>query len=668
VAFPQIHRSAITLPAPLDLAKMTFSFGTEDMTLSPIGEGDEESYSAGDEEVSEDYVNATKVKTATLAAIAEKEISELSNLLGKLKTGTATKNEKDRLRSVNARLDGLKMEIDVSKTRESEAEVKMLRSTMHRKTMDVRKSLKEKEVRSVVRAVCAAESVDLAFILDCTGSMSSYIASVKRSINDIVRRVKSTNGNLKLRLAMLGYRDLSDGAKQFESLDFVSSVDEFESFVGRLGAHGGDDAPEDIAGAIQKANALSWSQQTRVAFLIADSPCHGKDFHRCFDSYPDGTPGVDIITELNALSSKCASNGTMTINFGRITSQTDMMLHRFEECGVMIDVVSLDDVCKITACVTKSVRKSIFKTMTLAAGGTKSVAFAPMVDIESLLHKSSSLSGTRVSLKEYCILPKTPDVAEWRKQNAVPVKVYRNRSVDRVVDLQEPLGIGVLEFWRARTDRTREATMFMRQASDPFAEGEIRIAYHGQLARGKKGLDDISKSKIVLKAFKHHGKGLNDRRQYFGQMEVSNIAHFLANEYNKSPNRPGHCARITVLQVCVVEEEDEEKEKHGTRRFCGEEYLPNDMFVKYSNNTGQWDEDNIDESLLRFTDFTYQVTNGYLMVTDLQGVQKDNTFILTDPVILCKDILRFGGTNLGEKFMKKCIDSTRAYMVENRWH
>jgi hypothetical protein len=55
------------------------------------------------------------------------------------------------------------------------------------------------------------------------------------------------------------------------------------------------------------------------------------------------------------------------------------------------------------------------------------------------------------------------------------------------------------------------------------------------------------------------------------------------------------------------------------------------------------------------------------MVTDLQGVLKDNEFYLTDPVILCKDVMRFGHTNLGEKFMMKCIDSTRAYMKEKNW-
>jgi hypothetical protein len=54
-------------------------------------------------------------------------------------------------------------------------------------------------------------------------------------------------------------------------------------------------------------------------------------------------------------------------------------------------------------------------------------------------------------------------------------------------------------------------------------------------------------------------------------------------------------------------------------------------------------------------------------VTDLQGVQKGDQFYLTDPVILCKDILRFGNTNLGEKFIAKCIESTTGNLSENGW-
>ena len=60
--------------------------------------------------------------------------------------------------------------------------MKLLRSTTRSKAIAVKKAVKEKEVRSVIRAVCTAEHVDLAFIVDGTGSMSSHIAAAKQSI------------------------------------------------------------------------------------------------------------------------------------------------------------------------------------------------------------------------------------------------------------------------------------------------------------------------------------------------------------------------------------------------------------------------------------------------------------------------------------------------------
>ena len=40
--------------------------------------------------------------------------------------------------------------------------------------------------------------------------------------------------------------------------------------------------------------------------------------------------------------------------------------------------------------------------------------------------------------------------------------------------------------------------------------------------------------------------------------------------------------------------------------------------------------------------WTHDVTHGFLMVADLQGALMRDTIFLTDPVLLCKDILRFG--------------------------
>jgi hypothetical protein len=210
--------------------------------------------------------------------------------------------------------------------------------------------------------------------------------------------------------------------------------------------------------------------------------------------------------------------------------------------------------------------------------------------------------------------------------------------------------------------------MFIRRAKEPFAEGEIRIAYYGQLAHRPTDLG-LEKNMMVMQMFKHVGKGLNDCKQYVKQMEVSTIANFLANEYNKSPHRLAHCAEIEILPVCVIEEEEDMNETDGNRRFCVESPLPGQgaEFTKFSNNIGYWNEDHLDETLLRFTEFAFVVSDEYLMITDLQGVRWGNTFYLTDPVILCKDLLRFGHTNLGDKFMCKCIDSTRAWKKEKGW-
>lgn len=648
-----------------------FAFGHEDAVLATIGEYEDDDEFLDDEETSKKHAAAAS-RTASLAAVAEKEIAEVNDLLGKLKTGTATRNERDRLKSLSGKLSELRKEVEASKHRESEMEMKMLRSSSKRKATELKKAIKEKEIRSVVRAVCAAESVDLAFIVDCTSSMRPHIAAVKNSIKDIVQQIRRTNGNLNIRVSMVGYRDFCDGPNQFTVLDFVSSIDDFENFVDGVGAIGGGDTPEDMAGGIQKANSLDWKNPTRVVFLIADAPCHGSEFHSFDDSYPKGSPGVDIQMELKRLlANHDSQSGSMTVHFGRIHHGTDSMIRRFKQLGISLEVVGLHDISKLTASVTTGVRRSIFKTMTVSGGGaSKAFSFAPVDDIESLLRGTRhSRTGTSVSLKDYCVLPRLPSADEWKRQSAVPVKVFRNKRIKKLDDLQAPIGIGVLRFPRARTDKTDQSTMFMRRAADPFAEGEIRIAFHGQLSRDVKDLER-KKSEMVMKSFKHVGKGLNDRQQYLKQMEVSNIAHFLASEYNKSSFRPAHCGHINVLQVCVAEEEDEFNEARGDRRFCVEEPLPTSgasSFVKYSNNTGYWNDEELNETLLRFTDFTFVATNGYLIVTDLQGVRKGNDFFLTDPVILCEDVLRFGHTNLGEKFMKKCIDSTRAILSENGW-
>ena len=271
--------------------------------------------------------DAPTLTTATLAKKIQNEMEEMTGLLSKLKTGTATREEIKKLKELGARLSEMKKDAEMA----IDTTVSEIKASVYEKGLEYDKALKEKEIRSVIKSVSNAEAVDLAFLLDCTESMSPYIDSVKKSINKIISCVKRTNGSLKLRLAMIAYRDVGD-LNRFEVFDFTSSVLDFERFVEALRATGGADFPEDIAGAIRHANNLCWIHPTRVVFLIADSPCHGRQFHKfSVDDYPEGTPGIDIISELKNLQLSHKTHGSINLTFGRITEYTDEMIQAFRK-------------------------------------------------------------------------------------------------------------------------------------------------------------------------------------------------------------------------------------------------------------------------------------------------------------------------------------------------
>ena len=120
--------------------------------------------------------------------------------------------------------------------------------------------------------------LDLAFLIDCTGSMGSYIKQTKDDIRNMVDFVKETYEN-DIKLGFVGYRDHSDGAMRIERLDFTGEPTEFESFVGGIDANGGDDAPEDVLGGLEAVLNLGWSNPNKVLIHIGDAPQHGEEFH-----------------------------------------------------------------------------------------------------------------------------------------------------------------------------------------------------------------------------------------------------------------------------------------------------------------------------------------------------------------------------------------------------
>ncbi|CAB9499688.1 protein kinase vwkA [Seminavis robusta] len=578
-----------------------------------------------------------------LAEEVRGHMAEMASMLKKVESSTATRREMERLSDLDKEMKRLKADLTATKSAIKSYTEEMLKSKSTAKTYALMKTVKDRDIRSVMRFIKDAETVDLAFLLDCTGSMGPHIEAAKSCIKEIVRRVKRTNEGLKLRVAVIGYRDIYNRDERFETLDFTESSEEFERFVSALSPIGNDDPPEDIAGAVQKACTLSWQQTSRITFLIADFPCHGSQYHNYLrDNYPSGTPGVCIEAQLKRLMSLGGEAG-MQLHFGRITKNTDKMIRVLQTKGFEFDECDVKDPGKLTSSVASSVRKSISKSVT--ASKSKSGA-----------HREPE------TLMEYVICDAKPSGEAWKSLKLCPVKVLCNKPISSVNELKNPLHFGLVRWGKSPSTEAEEKMVLMRRAKDPFAQGEMRLAYYGKL-----GMDEASlmstKGDKILKTFKKTGKSSSERKRYLAQMEVSNIAHFLAEEYNKT-HRPDHCPKIRFLSVYVVEESET-----GTERYCAEDQLPGaaTSFTKYSNNTGYWNEDEINQSLLLFTRFTHEKTGGYLMVTDLQGVRQGDEFILTDPAILCKDKTRFGETNLGHVIIEKCMKATEAMLEEYGW-
>jgi hypothetical protein len=115
----------------------------------------------------------------------------------------------------------------------------------------------------------------------------------------------------------VAYRDHCDGPLRIEALPCQPSVSAFAAFLDRIKATGGGDEPEDVLGGIEEAvrlvgfpaglctlirksnscclGSMDWEilgpNTARLLFHIADSPCHGVDYHDGYaDDHPTGDP------------------------------------------------------------------------------------------------------------------------------------------------------------------------------------------------------------------------------------------------------------------------------------------------------------------------------------------------------------------------------------------
>lgn len=185
--------------------------------------------------------------------------------------------------------------------------------------------------RLVLDVPCAPSNVvDVAFVVDATGSMQDELDFLRAEMNDIIYRSKRIGDRLNFSFANVFHRDV--GAREqytTRSMDFTRVLSTAVNFISEQRADGGGDEPEAVEVALDSAiNGLAWSTEARarVLVLVLDAGLHinhgGKEHMRQLARQaaakgirivPVAASGLDKSTEYLMRTLALGTNGTNTI-------------------------------------------------------------------------------------------------------------------------------------------------------------------------------------------------------------------------------------------------------------------------------------------------------------------------------------------------------------------
>jgi hypothetical protein len=160
---------------------------------------------------------------------------------------------------------------------------KKVTKTPKQASKNIKKTEKAPEAPALTRTKSGSNLIlDLCLLMDCTGSMGSWIERSKVTLNEIIDAVKSQNTGLKVRVSFVGYRDIKD-KERFTILEFTEDIELVKKFISNTRAISQEqicDLTEDVQGGLNEALKLNWlNNSVKQAFLICDMPGHGKDIN-----------------------------------------------------------------------------------------------------------------------------------------------------------------------------------------------------------------------------------------------------------------------------------------------------------------------------------------------------------------------------------------------------
>ncbi len=170
-------------------------------------------------------------------------------------------------------------------------------------------------------------SVEIAWVVDATGSMGDELNYLKVELQDVIAKVQNQNPQSSITMGSVFYRDQGDEYVTRTS-PFSRNIMDTIDFIGYQYAAGGGDYPEAVHTALWEAlQGLQWSENSssKLLFLLLDAPPHYdqqvvEDMHNIVSLaaskgvqiIPIVASGIDKETEFLMRYMSIATNGTYT--------------------------------------------------------------------------------------------------------------------------------------------------------------------------------------------------------------------------------------------------------------------------------------------------------------------------------------------------------------------
>lgn len=190
-----------------------------------------------------------------------------------------------------------------------------------------------------VQAQGARPEIEVAFVLDTTGSMGGLLEGAKQKIFSIASRIAKGKPSPHLKIALVAYRDVGDAyvTKRFDLSDDLDSV---FAELRKLQADGGGDSPEHVGRGLGEAvSLLKWNQNRevmKVIFLVGDAPPAQRESEWDFKLWSKRAKERHIVVN----TVRCGGDSSTEVSWRYVAKLTDGTFDSIDAAGGMVAVAT----------------------------------------------------------------------------------------------------------------------------------------------------------------------------------------------------------------------------------------------------------------------------------------------------------------------------------------